>query len=143
MTRRQLKAEVLSAAIDASSSPPYAAVTRIRRIGNPASKALPKTCSSGRTARSWTTISPWWTLPSKPQWFIRISRSRSAGTGQPARWVTPSEPAGTAVTRAPSSRFGAWKRGAGGGEVQDRAVAHRTTTAAGTRTVEVWRTGSR
>ena len=47
-TRRQLKPDVLLAAIDASSSPPYSSTSRIRAIGQPTSYSRPKTSVTPR-----------------------------------------------------------------------------------------------
>ena len=87
---RQLNAEVLSAAIDASSDPSYSSISSIRRIGNSAANMSPKAATTS-SATSLCTISrpPSWTVPSKPQWFMSMIRRSSIGTGQPGFQDTP------------------------------------------------------
>ena len=66
-TKRQLNAEVLSAAIDASSLPRYSETGRSRRIGKRAFQSFRKTVTSPGASRCATTIRPTRGLPSKPQ----------------------------------------------------------------------------
>ncbi len=61
VTRRQLKADVLFASIEASSSPRYSSTSFIRWMGKPASKSILNTPTTPRAWSSCTTSSPRWT----------------------------------------------------------------------------------
>src|SRR6266542_5118368 len=85
VTARQLKADVLFAAMDRSSSPPYTSTSCIRRTGKRAPNSLPNTFTTAPATFRLMTISPVRTAPSKPQYdIVRYRRSR-IGTGQPGR----------------------------------------------------------
>src|SRR5262245_61012063 len=83
-TSRQLNPDVLFAAIERSSSPPYASTNFIRSMGNLASNRTSNTPRTSEATCRFTIRFPWWISPSNPQWS-RVSRRRSSmETGQPS-----------------------------------------------------------
>src|SRR3954468_11665474 len=80
---RQLNAEVLSAAIDLLSSPPYAAIGTICRIGKRAALFCRNASTTADTTRALTMRVPVCALWSKPQTLIVTARKEEAPTGQP------------------------------------------------------------
>jgi len=62
-----LKAEVLSASMERSSSPPKSSTTRICRMGNRAANSSRNAWVRLAAADALTISSPWWTALSKPQ----------------------------------------------------------------------------
>jgi hypothetical protein len=107
LTNRQLKADVLSAAIEAWSSPPYTSTVTIRRIGKRASYSRWKTVVIASTASALTISDPGCDCPSKPQYDSRMRRSRSGPTGQPAWYDAPRSPAVTVDTEDENAGAGA------------------------------------
>ena len=84
-TKRQLKPEVLSAAIEASSLPRKADTGCSRRIGNLAPQSVRNTASTLGASRFATTTRPTRGFPSNPQWETETVRSCDGPTGQPVR----------------------------------------------------------
>src|SRR5947209_13165037 len=82
---RQLNADVLSAAIDLLSSPPYAAIGTIWRIGKRAAYIMRSAETTADTTRKLTTSVPVCERCSKPQKVTAKARNDEAPTGQPAR----------------------------------------------------------
>src|ERR1035437_4399741 len=80
---RQLKPEVLSAAIEALSSLAYSATFRIRRIGNLSSKRRAKARWARSAIAASSTSSPVSTRPSKVQYDTATTRRLSSPIGQP------------------------------------------------------------
>jgi len=82
-TRRQLNADVLSAAIERSSSAPYRSTSTIRRIGKRALYSVRIAATTGRTASRLRTSRPVCGRSSNPQYANRTSLNSEIGTGQP------------------------------------------------------------
>lgn len=78
-----MNADVLSAATDASSSPPYASIGAMRSIGKRSANSLPNAVVSGETAEALTTSRPECTALSKPQYESVSMRRFAGGTGHP------------------------------------------------------------
>jgi hypothetical protein len=97
---RQLNADVLSTAIDASSLPPNSEVGRIERIGNRSSNNVRKTRVMAGTTVELTTSVPVWTAASKPQKLSVRARSCAGPTGQPGCQLAPRSVAVTVATVA-------------------------------------------
>ncbi|GEM_PF-4080801 len=95
---RQLNADVLSTAIDASSLPPKLEVGRIERIGNRSSNKVRKIRVTAGTTVELTTSVPVWATPSKPQKLSVTARSWLGPTGQPGCQLAPRSAAVTAAT---------------------------------------------
>jgi hypothetical protein len=85
VTARQLKALVLLAAMEASSSPSKTSTGSIRWMGNPTSNNVRMISTMSSATSAATTRVPWRDRPSYPQWVTSIARSDSTPTGQPDR----------------------------------------------------------
>src|SRR5665647_1067249 len=81
--KRQLKPEVLSAAIEALSSLAYSATFRIRRIGNVSSKRRAKARWARSVIAASKTSSPVSTVPSNVQYDTATTRRLFGPAGQP------------------------------------------------------------
>jgi hypothetical protein len=95
---RQLNAEVLSAAIDAGSLPPYASTGCIRRIGNRASYKRWNTVITESATDALTIMVPECGAASKPQYDMCNARSCAGPTGQPAWYDAGKSAEVTAIT---------------------------------------------
>ena len=98
--KRQLNPDVLSAAIERRSLPPYFATGSMRRIGNRASYSRRETTVTAPATSRCTTIAPRCARPSKPTNDTCSVRSRSGPTGQPTCQEAPSSAAVTALDEA-------------------------------------------
>src|SRR5674476_932199 len=111
--KRQLKPEVLSAAIEALSSLAYSATFRIRRIGNVSSKRRAKARWARSVIAASKTSSPVSTVPSNVQYDTATTRSLFGSTGQP--WFQ-DEPRSAAVAgRTSQTKVGTTDAGLGVG----------------------------
>src|SRR5436305_4785316 len=97
---RQLKPDVLSAAIDVGSSPPKASIGSMRRMGNRPSYRRWKAVMTASVTSRWTTMAPAWGWLSNPHTLSRTRRSSSGPTGHPGRHDAPRSAAVTAATVA-------------------------------------------
>src|SRR5262245_34476562 len=111
---RQLKAEVLSASIEASSLPPYLSIGSTLRIGKCWAKSDENARVTGSTTSTCTMSTPVCTCPSNPQWRSVTRRSWSGPTGHPSCHDAPRSVAVTGWVEASNVGTATVGGGAGG-----------------------------
>src|SRR5665811_2258979 len=109
--KRQLKPEVLSAAIEALSSLAYSATSRIRRIGNVSSKRRAKARWARSVIAASKTSSPVSTVPSNVQYDTATTRSLFGATGQP--WCQDEPRSAAVAVRTSQTKVGTTDAGLG------------------------------